>query len=125
MGLLDILLGNAGEASTDDIAREFAPLLAPGETLQRAFRFVRDLVVCTDRRLVLVDKEGVTAKRVEYRSIPYRSIVQFTLVTAGPLDVDAVLHLWLMGIAQPLELHLGRSSGATDLVALLAQHARD
>ena len=58
MGLLDTLLGHAGEKSLDDIAADFAPLLAPGETLQHAFGFVRDLYVFTDRRLILINKQG-------------------------------------------------------------------
>ncbi|MBX3713615.1 MAG: PH domain-containing protein [Lysobacter sp.] len=52
MGLLDALLGHAGEKKIDDLHEEFAPLLAPGETLQRAFALIRDLIVFTDRRLI-------------------------------------------------------------------------
>jgi hypothetical protein len=79
MGLLDALLGHAGEKKIDDLHEEFAPLLAPDETLQRAFALIRDLIVFTDRRLILVNKQGVTAKKTEYRSIPYRAITMFSL----------------------------------------------
>ena len=64
MGLIDTLLGHAGEKPVDKLAEEFAPLLAPGETLQRAFGLVRDLIVFTDRRMILVDKQGVTGVRL-------------------------------------------------------------
>ena len=52
MGLLDTLLGNAGEKDVADLQDEFAPLMAPGETPQRAFALMRDLIVFTDRRVM-------------------------------------------------------------------------
>ncbi|MHB8912197.1 MAG: PH domain-containing protein [Lysobacter sp.] len=122
MGLLDTLLGHAGEKSVDTLAEDFAPLLAPGETLQRAFGLIRDLIVFTDRRLIFVNKQGVTAKKVEYLSVPYRSIVMFSLETAGHFDLEAELKVWLSGQAAPIQHSLGRNSGAQDIVALLAQY---
>lgn len=123
MGLLDALLGHAGEKKIDDLHEEFGPLLAPGETLQRAFALIRDLIVFTDRRLILVNKQGVTAKKTEYRSIPYRAITMFSLETAGHFDLESELRIWLSGQPAPIELHLGRNSGAQQIVALMAQHA--
>lgn len=123
MGLIDTLLGHAGEKSVEKLAEDFAPLLAPGETLQRAFGLIRDLIVFTDRRLVLVNKQGVTGSKVEYLSVPYRSIVMFSLETAGHFDLEAELKIWVSGQAAPIERSLGRNSGAQDIVALLAQHA--
>lgn len=122
MGLLDTLLGHAGEKSLDDIQTEFGPLLAPGETLQRAFGMVRDLIVFTDRRVILVNKQGVTAKRTEYRSIPYRAITMYSLETAGHFDLEADLHIWVSGQPAPIDLALGRNSGASDVIAVLAQN---
>jgi hypothetical protein len=123
MGLLDSLLGHAGEKPVEKLAEDFAPLLAPGETLQRAFGLVRDLIVFTDRRLVFVNKQGMTGSKIEYLSVPYRSIVMFSLETAGHFDLEAELKIWVSGQAAPLEHSLGRNSGAQDIVALLAQHA--
>lgn len=123
MGLLDILLGHASEKNLDKIAEEFAPLLAPGETLQRAFGLIRDLMVFTDRRLIFVNKQGVTGSKVEYLSIPYRSIVMFSIETAGHFDMEAELRIWLSGQPAPLARSLGRNAGAHEIVALLAQHA--
>ena len=93
MGLIDTLLGHAGEKPVEKLAEEFAPLLAPGETLQRAFGLIRDLIVFTDRRMILVDKQGVTGSKVQYLSIPYRSIVMFSVETAGHFDMDSELRI--------------------------------
>ena len=123
MGLIDSLLGNAGEKPVATIAEEFAPLLAPGETVQRAFGLIRDLMVFTDRRLILVNKQGMTGKRVEYLSIPYRSIVMFSLETEGHFDLEAELKIWLSGQPDAISRTVGRGEGATDIIALLAQNA--
>jgi hypothetical protein len=122
MGLIDSLLGNAGETPVAKIADEFAPLLAPGETLQRAFGLIRDLMVFTDRRLILVNKQGVTGKRVEYLSIPYRSITMFSLETEGHFDFEAELKIWMYGQPNAISRTVGRGEGATDIIALLAQN---
>lgn len=124
MGLLDTLLGHAGEKDVAGLHSEFAPLLAPGEALQRAFGMIRDLIVFTDRRVLLVNKQGVTGRKTEYLSVPYRAIVMFSLETAGHLDLDAELKIWVAGQPSPLSYALGRDSGAQDIIAILAQHAR-
>lgn len=123
MSLLDILLGHAGEKSLDNLTADFAPLLAPGETLQRAFGLIRDLIVFTDRRMILVNKQGVTGSKVEYVSVPYRSIVMFSIETAGHFDLESELRVWVSGQPAPITRALGRDSGAQDIIALLAQHA--
>ena len=123
MGLIDTLLGHASEKNLEKIREDFAPLLAPGEVLQRAFGLVRDLIVFTDRRLVFVNKQGVTGSKVEYLSVPYRSIVMFSIETAGHFDLEAELRIWVSGQAAPLSRSLGRDAGAQEIVALLAARA--
>jgi len=61
---------------------EFAPVLVTVETIGRAFQIFRDLFVFTDRRLILIDKQGLTGSKVTYRSI-HRSITQFSVETAA------------------------------------------
>ena len=124
MGLLDTLLGHAGEKDIADLHDEFGPLLAQGEALQRAFGFVRDLIVFTDRRMIIVDKQGMTGRKTSYLSIPYRAIVMYSIETAGHFDLDSDLHIWVSGQAAPITRALGRGTGARDIVAILAQATR-
>ena len=123
MSLFDALLGHAGEKDTQQVAESIAPMLAPGETVQRAFGLIRDLIVFTDRRLVFIDKQGVTGSKVEYLSVPYRSITMFSIETAGHFDLDSELKVWVSGQAQPLQRALGRGEAPREIVSLLAQHA--
>lgn len=122
MGLLDGLLGNASEINIDDITEEFAPILGDNESIDCAFKVIRDLYVFTDKRLILVDKQGVTGKKTDYHSIPYQSIAHFSVETAGHFDLDAELKLWISGHNEPLSKEL---KGGSDMIAIqrkLATH---
>jgi len=101
VGFLDGLMGNASTANKDDVAEELSRVLVDGEEVDVAFKLVRDLIVFTDKRLILVDKQGITAKKVEYHSIPYKSISHFSIETAGRFDLDAELKIWISGAELP------------------------
>ena len=85
MGLLDGLLGNASEVEAAKLQTEFAQVLAPGERIEKAYQLIRDMFVFTDKRLIFVNRQGMTGKKVEYQSIPYRSITRSALKRPGPL----------------------------------------
>jgi len=122
MGLLDGLLGNASEIKVSDIENEFGKLLAPGEQIEKAYRLIRDLFVFTNKRLILVDKQGVTGKKIEYHSIPYKSITHFSIETAGNFDLDAELKIWLSGSQIPIEKQFNKSLNIYELQSVLAEY---
>lgn len=95
MGLFSGLLGNASQKDADAVERDLANILIDGEQVKMAFSLVRDLIVFTEYRLVLVDKQGLTGKKVSYRSIPYRSVSRFSVETSGHFDLDAELKIWI------------------------------
>ena len=74
MGLLSGLMGNASQKNVDKVERDLEDILVPGEQVTLAFSLIRDLIVFTEFRLILVDKQGVTGKKTSYKSLPYRSI---------------------------------------------------
>jgi hypothetical protein len=102
VGLIHGLLGNATQISPQECAGELGGVLAQGEQVQLAFRIIRDLIVFTSGRMLIVDKQGVTGKRVEYLSIPYRAITRFSVETAGRLDLDSELRIWVSGASEPI-----------------------
>ncbi len=102
MGLLDGLLGNASETDTHAIQLELSQLMAPGEEVRKAYSVIRDLLVFTTKRLILIDKQGVTGKKREYLSVPYRSIERYSTETTGHFDLDAELKIWVKGMAEPI-----------------------
>jgi Bacterial PH domain len=101
MGLLDGLLGNASKADINEVEKELENILAENEKVELAFKLVRDLIVFTNKRLILVDKQGMTGKKVEYLSVPYKSISRFSVETAGHFDLDAELKIWISSAIEP------------------------
>ena len=97
MGLFSALMGHASEVSIDKITDEFQPILIDGERIEVAFKLIRDMFVFTNKRLILVNKQGLTGSKVEYQTIPYSSIKKFSKESAGMLDLDAELVIWVTG----------------------------
>ena len=106
MGLLDGLLGNASEIDLQEVHEELEPILSSSETLVSAYKMIRDLLIFTNKRLIFIDKQGVTGKKVDYHSIPYRAITQIQVETAGRFDLDCDLKIWVSGKPSPLETKL-------------------
>lgn len=109
MGLLDKMLGNASEIDIGDVADELAPIIGVNESVERVFKEIRDMYVFTSKRLILIDKQGLTGKKVEYHSIPYRAITQFKIESAGRFDLDSEIKIWVSGQDQPIEKELNKN----------------
>ncbi len=109
MGFLDGLMGNASEVEPSEIEGDFAQILAGGEKIERAYQLIRDLFVFTNKRLILVDKQGLTGNKVEYHSLPYKSITHFSVETAGHFDLDAELKIWISGSPMPIEKRFNKN----------------
>ena len=103
MGLLSGLMGNASK-NVDKVERDLEDILVPGEQVTLAFSLIRDLIVFTEFRLILVDKQGVTGKKTSYKSLPYRSISRFSVETSGHFDLDAELKIWVSSAVEPSEV---------------------
>lgn len=119
MGLLDRI--KAGEADADSIEEEFDKLLAPGESVGAAYKVLRDVFVFTDWRLILIDKQGITGNKQEFLSIPYDSVRRFSVETAGTLDLDAELKIWIAGRDKPIEKEFNRNVDIYELQSVLAR----
>lgn len=72
-------------------------MLTDRETPFFAVKTIRDAAVFTDKRILIADKQGLSGKKVEYCTIPYKSIVTYAIETAGTLDLDAEIKLNLSG----------------------------
>lgn len=120
MGLLDGLMGNASEITPERVAQEYSAIFAEGERVQRGYQLVRDVFFFTDRRLVIVNKQGITGSKVSYQSIPYRSITRFSVETAGNFDLDAELKVWVSGGHEPIGLQFNKKVNVYQVQALLA-----
>ncbi|WP_439598100.1 PH domain-containing protein [Falsiroseomonas sp.] len=102
MSVFDALMGNSSKVDLAKLAAEFSPLLIAGEEVKGAYRLVRDMFVFTNKRCILVDRQGITGRKTEYLSIPYQDIARYAVESAGTFDMDAELKIWLRGDPQPI-----------------------
>ncbi|WCN36771.1 PH domain-containing protein [Aneurinibacillus uraniidurans] len=122
MGFFDGFMGNASEVDVAEVQREFAHVLAQSEHIDKAYKLIRDMFIFTNKRLILVDKQGLTGKKIEYHSIPYRSITRFSIETAGSFDLDAELKIWISGSQIPIQKQFNKSLNIYELQSVLAEY---
>ena len=95
MGILNKILGNASEVSAEKMNEKYGRLLTNDEIIELGFQLLRDTFMFTNKRLILIDVQGLRGSKIEYKSLPYKSISRFSLETAGTFDLDAELKIWI------------------------------
>jgi hypothetical protein len=123
MGIFSALLGNAGTVSQDQLEKQYGTLLIEGEEIELGFKLIRDTFIFTSKRLILVDKQGLTGSKTEYKSISYKSISRFSIETAGTFDLDAELKIWVSSELNPSIIkQFNKSVNVYEVQKLLAHH---
>ncbi len=122
MGIISGLRGNASEVSLEKIREQFEPILIEGEELEKAFKIIRDLYVFTNKRLILVDKQGIVNKKAEFMSIPYKSITKFAKESAGLMDFDAELKIWIADHPQPITAEFKKNNNVNEVYQILSKY---
>ncbi|MDM8151711.1 PH domain-containing protein [Priestia megaterium] len=125
MGILDGLLGNASEVDIRGTEKDLQNILIANERVEQAYKVIRDLMVFTTKRLIIVDKQGVTGKKTDYHSIPYKTITHFSVETAGTFDLDAELNIWVSGSSAPISKEFRKDKSIYDVQKVLASYVLD
>ncbi|MBS3798753.1 MULTISPECIES: PH domain-containing protein [unclassified Pseudoalteromonas] len=123
MGLLSGLMGNASEVDGEELETLLEEILAPGENLEKAYKVIRDLFLFTNKRLILVDKQGMTGSKMEVLSIPYGKITKFSKESAGHFDMDAELKIWIGSDKEPLTKNFKAGDNINEVYRILSRYA--
>lgn len=123
MGIFSALLGNAGAVSPEELSKKYGQLLIEGEQIELGFKLIRDTFIFTNKRLILIDVQGLTGSKTEYKSIAYKSITRFSVETAGTFDLDAELKIWISSETVPsIKKQFNKSVNVYDVQKVLAYH---
>lgn len=123
MGLFSAILGNAGAVSQEELVKKYGQLLIENEEIELGFKIIRDTFIFTSKRLILVDVQGITGSKTEYKSITYKSISRFSVETSGTFDLDAELKIWISSEAQPsIKKQFNKSVNVYEVQKVLAHH---
>lgn len=82
------------KTDSEGIAKKVQPLLVNEEQIIGEYKSIRDFVVFTDRRIIVVDTQGLIGKKKEFSILPYSKIQAFSIETSDLIDLDAELELY-------------------------------
>lgn len=123
MGIFSALIGNAGVVDNNELNQKYSRLLIDGEEIETGFKLLRDMFIFTNKRLILVDIQGLTGTKVEYKSVAYKTISRFSIETAGTFDLDAELKIWVSSEQQPsIMKQFNKSVDVYEVQKILAKH---
>jgi hypothetical protein len=123
MGFFSSLIVNPGAVSQESLTKDYGKLLIEGEEIELGFKLIRDVFIFTTKRLILIEKQGLTASKIEYKSITYKSISRFSVETAGTFDLEAELKIWVSSETQPsIVKQFNKSVNVYDVHMVLATH---
>ena len=123
MGLLSGLMGNASEVDESDLEKVLANTLIDGEQVEKAYKVIRDMFIFTNKRLILIDKQGMTGSKMEMVSIAYSKITKFSKESAGHFDLDAELKIWIGSDPTPISKEFKSGDNINEVYRVISQHA--
>ena len=114
------LMGISGNVNVDKLAKDYEKLLAPEEHIHAGFQVVRDLIIFTSNRIIMIDVQGMTGRKREYLTIPYGKIAKFSIESSGHLDLEADLKIWVGSDPVPIEKKFNRKTNIYDVQRIMA-----
>ncbi|MCQ8876447.1 PH domain-containing protein [Pseudoalteromonas shioyasakiensis] len=123
MGLFSGLMGNASEVDDSDLEKVLANTMIDGEQVEKAYKVVRDMFIFTNKRLILIDKQGVTGSKMEMISIAYSKITKFSKESAGHFDLDAELKIWVGSDPTPISKDFKAGDNINEVYKIISTYA--
>jgi len=96
-GFLDLMGSNFAQVDKNEVESRLksGKILVEDEKVEMAFKCGRDSFILTSHRVLRIDVQGVTGKKVEYLSILWPAIKGYSIETTGNiLDRDSELCLF-------------------------------
>lgn len=99
-----------------------AGILVEHEQIVGSYQSVRDGVVFTTKRIIAINVQGITGKKKDFTSIPYSKITTFSLETAGVLDLDAELEIYMSAVGK-VKFEFTGTTNVTEICKLISTYA--
>jgi hypothetical protein len=115
MRILDV------DHSPPDEAAALTAHLVVEEVVHAAFVAPTGLILFTDRRILLVQREHLLEARIETSSYPYRAVRHFSIQEGESGQSRSTVRIWLGDEAQPLHLRANAGTDLRPLQRLLAE----
>ena len=108
----------ANDSAYADIIK---PMFVSGEEIIGTFQAIRDGVVFTNKRIIVINVQGITGKKKDVTSLPYSKIQAYSVETAGVLDLDSELELWFSGLGR-IKLEFVSRANVSEICKIISMH---
>jgi hypothetical protein len=119
--LVDWIGNNQRELDPDELDRELhanTHILLDDEKVLMAFKAGRDTSLFTNLRVMTLDVQGLSGQKIEYTTLPYRSIRAFSVETAGVWDRDTELNLYTRNRWDMAKVEMDFRTGKADIIQI-------
>lgn len=83
------------EIKPEKVTQHVKDILLDSESIEACYKTIRDSAIITDKRIIIADKQGLTGKKVEVYTIPFKSINMYSSENSpGILDINSELEFW-------------------------------
>lgn len=96
--------------------------LLTDEKIIGSYQSIRDGVIFTSKRIIAINVQGMTGKKKDFTSIPYNKITTFSLETAGLLDFDAELEIYMSGVGK-VKFEFTGSTNVKEICKIISTYA--
>ena len=122
MSFINDMIGITLELDQKEMEEKISKFLLENEKLIKGYQIVRDVMILTDKRIIIVDYLGLRGKKIEYQMIPYHKINRLYIETPGNLDTDYTLKLFISGSLEPIEKQINRDVDIHELNHIIFSH---
>ncbi len=93
-----------------DFAEKVSGFLLDDESIIDSYKSMRDGVVFTNKRIIAVNVQGITGSKKDFTTLPYKSIVAYSVETSGTLDLDSELEIYFSALGKVRFEFTGKTS---------------
>ncbi len=108
------------QCDNDEYMDRLRNMLGEGERIISSYKSIRDGVVFTTDRFIALNIQGLTGKKTAYTFVPYSKVSAYAVESAGHLDLDGELTLWVSGLGS-IYFEFTGSSDISKIVRALNQ----
>lgn len=107
--------------SNNTYAAMIVPTFIPGEEIIGTYQAIRDGVVFTNKRIIVINIQGITGKKKDFTSLPYSKIQAYSVETAGTFDLDSELELWFSSLGK-IKLEFVSQANVSEICKMISMH---
>lgn len=111
------------ENNNSSLDSHASQMILEDEKVLKVYSTIRDSFILTDKRIILIDVQGITGIKKEFRFIPYSKINSFSVESAGTFDLDAELKLYVSGMPM-LEIEFTKGTNIYDIAKIIGTYSK-